>query len=172
MGTLRQTAPMQALVLADTHVRPGGSRTLPEEVWDAARDADVILHAGDVMAASLLDQLAEHAPVHAVLGNNDVTLQERLPETLELELGGVRVAMIHDSGQRTGRAARMRRRFPEAEIVVYGHSHLPDDSEGVDGQRLFNPGSCTERRRAPHRTYGVLVLEQGVIRERRIEQIH
>ena len=76
--------------------------------------------------------------------------------------------MIHDAGSRAGRPARMRRRFPDAALVVYGHSHLPDDSEGVDGQRLFNPGSPTERRRTPRRTYGLLDLVDGRIRGHRI----
>ena len=159
---------MRALVVAATHVRPDRSRTLPEQVWAEAARADVILHAGDVLTGELLAELGRHAPVHAVLGNNDVTLTDSLPETLELELGGVPVAMIHDSGARVGRAQRMRRRFPEAAIVVYGQSHLPDDSEGHDGQRLFNPGSCTERRRAPERTYGVLELHGGKVVEHRV----
>ncbi len=162
---------MLALVLADTHLRPDRSRTLPDQVWDAARSADVILHAGDVLAVELLDELARLAPVHAVLGNNDVTLTGTLDETLELELGGVHVAMIHDSGARAGRPARLKRRFPDAAVVVYGHSHLPDDSAGVDGQRLFNPGSCTERRRAPERTYGILELADGEVVDHRIEPV-
>ena len=162
---------MRALVVADTHVRPDRARTLPDEVWAEAARADVILHAGDVLTAHLLEELGRRAPVHAVLGNSDVTLAGSLPETLELELGGVSVAMIHDSGARAGRPQRMRRRFPDAVIVVYGHSHLPDDSEGVDGQRLFNPGSCTERRRAPARTYGVLELDGGELVEHRIIQL-
>jgi predicted phosphodiesterase len=106
-----------------------------------------------------------------VLGNNDVTLVGELPETLELDLDGVAVAMVHDSGPRTGRAERMARRFPAAGLVVYGHSHLPDDSVGPDGQGLFNPGSCTQRRRAPARTYGVLVVEGGALVEHRIVPI-
>lgn len=159
---------MRALVLADTHVKDDGRRDLPDEVWDAARAADVILHAGDVTGAGLLDRLGRIAPVHAVLGNNDVSLVGTLPEVLELELGGVHLAMIHDSGPRVGRPARMRRRFPQADVVVYGHSHLPEDVEGPDGQRLFNPGSCTERRRAPTRTFGELHLHRGRLLEHRI----
>ncbi|MGB3412530.1 MAG: metallophosphoesterase family protein [Microthrixaceae bacterium] len=161
-------APTRTLVLADTHIRPSSSRDLPDEVWDAAERADVILHAGDVLTSDLLVRLAELAPVHAVLGNNDVTLSPDLPETLSMDLGGVRVAMLHDSGTRVGRHARLYRRFPEAQVVVYGHSHLPDDSEGEAGQRIFNPGSCTERRRAPHRTYGWLELADGHVIEHRI----
>ena len=149
---------VRALVLADTHVGPDLDR-VPRAVWDAARGADVILHAGDVTGPELLAELARHAPTHAVLGNNDRGLD--LPDRLELALGGVAVAMVHDSGPTKGRPGRMARWFPEAEVVVYGHSHQPDDTPGVDGQLLFNPGSCTQRRRAPHRTYGWLELDQG-----------
>lgn len=159
---------MHVLVLADTHVRTGTNRTLPDEVWAAARRADTILHAGDVLERGLLDELADLAPLHAVLGNNDTTLANMLPETLTIELEDVTVAMIHDSGPRSGRPARMRRRFPGADLVVYGHSHLPDDSEGIDGQRLFNPGSCTERRGAPHHTYGWLEVADGTLVDHRI----
>ena len=152
---------VKVLVLADTHVRPDRARTLPDVVWDAADEADVVLHAGDVLTRDLLDELARRAPTHAVLGNNDVGLRDSLPEVLELDLAGVSVAMIHDSGPTAGRAGRLRRRFPEAAVVVFGHSHLPVDEEGVDGQRLFNPGSPTERRRAPTRTFGWLELDRG-----------
>jgi hypothetical protein len=103
-----------------------------------------------------------------VLGNNDHLLVGSLPESVELELAGVRVAMVHDSGAREGREARLRRRFPDAAIVVYGHSHLPEDRVGVDRQRLFNPGSPTQRRRAPHRTYGRLTLAGGRIRRHEV----
>jgi putative phosphoesterase len=159
---------MRLLVLADTHIRNDRTRTLPDVVWEQAREADAVLHAGDVLTAELLDRLRTFGPVYAVLGNNDVQLRSQLPETLTLDLAGVAVAMIHDAGSRKGRAARLHRRFPTADVVVYGHSHLPDDSEGVEGQRLFNPGSCTERRRAPHRTYGLLDVQDGTIAARRI----
>jgi uncharacterized protein len=155
------TVGVRILVLADTHLRADRQRSLPVPVWDEAARADVILHAGDVLTRHLLDELAALAPVHAVLGNNDTALLGVLPETLEVDLDGVRVAMIHDAGTRSGRPGRLRRRFPDARVVVYGHSHLPDASAGVDGQLLFNPGSCTERRRAPERTYGVLELLDG-----------
>lgn len=151
---------MRALVLADTHVRDDVSG-IPDPVWRAAESVDVILHAGDVVGDELLDRLSACAPTHAVLGNNDRSLRRDLPATLELDLGGVTVAMIHDSGPTKGRPGRMRRRFPDAALVVYGHSHLPDDSEGLDGQRLFNPGSCTQRRRAPTRTFGILEVAGG-----------
>jgi putative phosphoesterase len=98
-----------------------------------------------------------------VLGNNDAALTGTLPETVELELEGVRVAMIHDSGARKGRETRLRRRFPSADVVVFGHSHIPWNGEGADGQLLFNPGSPTQRRRQPHCTFGILDFERGVV---------
>jgi predicted phosphodiesterase len=96
-----------------------------------------------------------------VLGNNDADLVGLLPETLEVELAGVRVAMVHETGATKGRAARVHRRFPDAAVVVYGHSHQPVDELGIGTQRLFNPGSPTERRRAAHHTYGRLHFEAG-----------
>ena len=163
---------MRIVVLADTHVRPqpGADRRplLPGPVYRDLRRADVILHAGDVVTHDLLDELETFAPVFAVLGNNDGALAEALPETVEIELAGVPVAMIHDSGAREGRAARMHRRFSDARLVVYGHSHLPDDRPGTGRQRLFNPGSPTQRRRAPTRSYGVVSLTGGRVAGHRI----
>jgi uncharacterized protein len=158
---------VRALVLADTHLRSDLSR-LPAAVWDAVEEADVVLHAGDVVTGDLLDALRRRRPVHAVLGNNDRDLVGRLPDRLTVELGGVRVAMVHDSGARGGRERRMRRWFPEADVVVFGHSHEPLDAEGEDGQRLFNPGSAVQRRRQPERTIGRLVFEGGAVVEHEI----
>ncbi|HEV8296984.1 MAG TPA: metallophosphoesterase family protein [Acidimicrobiales bacterium] len=151
---------MRALVLADTHLRPERGRGLPDAVEAELRRCDAVLHAGDVVTADLLDHMRQHAPVHAVLGNNDHTLRGLLPERLELDLDGVPVALVHDSGPTAGRAARLRRWFPRAQVVVFGHSHQPE-AEWFDGQLRFNPGSPVERRRAPSHTYGVLHLEQG-----------
>jgi predicted phosphodiesterase len=109
----------------------------------------------------LLDELSGFAPVHAVLGNNDHELVACLPEQLVVDIDGVRIAMIHDSGARAGRAGRLHRRFPDAAVVVFGHSHMPMDELGIDGQRLFNPGSPTERRGAPDRTLGRLGVVDG-----------
>lgn len=161
---------LHVLVLADTHIRRGSSRTLPPLVRELADAADVILHAGDIVVADVLDDLRTHAPVHAVLGNNDHELVGVLPETLTLDLAGVTVAMLHDSGAARGRTRRIRRRFPDADLVVFGHSHIPWDTAD-DGQVLFNPGSPTERRRQPHRTAGWLRLEHGRITGRRIEVV-
>ena len=126
------------------------------------RGADLILHAGDVCTASVLTELAQYAPVTAVLGNNDDpgVAAWGAAETAELELDGLRVAMIHDSGPATGRLARMRRRFPAAGLVVFGHSHIPLDVSS-DRLRIFNPGSPTDRRRQPRGTLGLLTIEAG-----------
>ena len=160
---------MRVLVLADTHLRAAWpNRKVPQVVWDAAAAADVIIHAGDVVEQDHLDALAEHAPVHAVLGNNDTTLLGALPEDLTVDLAGVRVAMIHDSGPAAGREVRLHRLFPDAHVVVFGHSHIPWNAEGVDGQLLFNPGSPTERRRQPHRSFGELEVAGGQVVAARI----
>lgn len=152
---------MRVLVLADTHA-PRRWRQTPEALRLPLARADVVLHAGDVCTGAVLDELATHAPVHVVLGNNDGpdVAAWGAPETLELTLEGVRIAMIHDAGPRQGRGRRMRRRFPGADVVVFGHSHIPWN--GVeDGAHLFNPGSPTDRRRQPAGTYGWLHLRAG-----------
>lgn len=159
--------PARVLLLADTHLggsRPG--RRLPDAVVAAAVDADAIVHAGDVTDGATLDRLAAAAPLHAVRGNNDVGLT--LPDRLEVELGGCRVAAVHDSGPAAGRADRLRRWFPDADVVVFGHSHLPwheIDRRASDGHRQHhvNPGSPTERRRAPHPTLAWLELAGGTV---------
>ena len=154
----------RALVLSDTHLRPGGGRRLPDAVYRALDEADVILHAGDIVTADLISELSGFAPVHAVLGNNDHDpALSMLPETRLDVVDGVRVAMIHDSGPRAGREARMRRRFPDADVVVFGHSHIPWNGPGLDGQLLFNPGSPTERRAQPHHTFGLFHLDAGAL---------
>lgn len=151
------------LVLADTHLLADGLERMPPEVWQLATRADLVLHAGDVTDQAVLDALAERAPTHAVLGNNDVGLVDVLPTSLELDIAGVRVAMIHDSGATAGRARRMARRFPDADVVVFGHSHTPVSEHSDDGPLLVNPGSPTQRRRQPVHTVGWLELAEGNI---------
>ncbi|HEX3828474.1 MAG TPA: metallophosphoesterase family protein [Sporichthyaceae bacterium] len=159
---------MNVVVLADTHA-PRRWRGCPPWVAGQLRSADLILHAGDVCVAGVLDELSEFAPVRAVCGNND-GLDIRAwgaADTAEFDVDGLRIAMIHDSGQATGRTARMRRRFPDADLVVFGHSHIPLD-ETADGIRIFNPGSPTDRRRQPRGTLGVLRIEDSRLVEARI----
>jgi putative phosphoesterase len=165
---------LRVVVVADTHLRgdgragPDGLRRLPPAARGELDQADVILHAGDVLDQTTLDAFADLAPTYAVLGNNDRDLTAVLPPTRRLELAGVPVAMIHDSGPGAGRAARMHRRFPDAAVVIFGHSHRPVDEEGIDGQRLFNPGSPTQRRAEPRHTVGVLELADGKVVAHRI----
>lgn len=159
---------MRVVVLADTHVRDSGSTRLGERAWEELRSADVILHAGDVVEPGLLAELRAVAPLHAVLGNNDDALRGVLPESVVLDLEGVRVAMVHETGARAGREGRVHRRFPDADVVVFGHSHIPWNEPGIDGQLLFNPGSATQRRSQPHRTLGVLELAGGEVRRAEI----
>jgi putative phosphoesterase len=160
---------IRALLVADTHLAQGQGARLVERVDLHLGTADVVLHAGDVTDASILDALAAEPPgrpVHAVLGNNDHGLD--LPERLVLDLGGCTVAMVHDSGPAKGRAARLRRWFPDADVVVFGHSHLPWhelDVRGADGhvQHHVNPGSAIQRRRAPSCTVAVLEVSGGSV---------
>jgi uncharacterized protein len=169
-----QSGPVRVVVLADTHLRSQGSggrgraRSLPEASAAYLSAADVILHAGDVLDAGILDLLGRYAPLHAVLGNNDVTLADTLPVTKVVDLAGVRVGLIHDSGPSAGRAPRMRRRFPDADVVVFGHSHAPLNEFGADGQLLFNPGSPTQRRLQPAHTLGELLIADGKLIDHRI----
>lgn len=162
---------LRVAVLADTHLRTTtGLRklALPEAAWAHLANADVILHAGDILDDGVLAKLGEMAPVHAVLGNNDISLIGRLPSTLQVELGGARIAMVHDGGPARGRPVRLRRRFPAAEVVVFGHSHIPIDEAGLDGQRLFNPGSPTQRRGQPAHTMGLLEVSDGRLTAHRL----
>lgn len=149
---------MLAVVLADTHI-PRRARALPQALIPHLEEADVILHAGDLMDPALLDELSGYAPVLAVRGNVDPPEIE-LPEILEFDLGGVAVAMVHDSGRKEGRRRRLRKRFPRARVAVFGHSHIPwlEDEEGL---LLLNPGSPTDRRRQPEHTFARLWLEGG-----------
>jgi uncharacterized protein len=148
-------------VLSDTHA-PRFWKAVPARVAARLDGVDAILHAGDVCTADVLDELAGFAPVHAVLGNNDGedVAAWGAPLELRIELAGLPIAMIHDSGAAAGRGRRLRRLFPDAAVVVFGHSHIPWD-ETTDGQRAFNPGSPTDKRRQPHGTMGEFVIEDG-----------
>lgn len=154
---------LKVAVLADTHTR-GMTRTVPMGAWPYLETADHILHAGDVLDTALLDEMKALAPVTAVMGNCD-GLDVRdwgATDEVELELGGIRIAMLHDAGLSEGRRARMKKRFPKARVVVFGHSHLPMNED--DGELLlFNPGSPTWPRRAPFPSMGLLWIEGGSV---------
>jgi uncharacterized protein len=150
-------------ITADTHL-PRGKRRLPDGAVALLREAELILHAGDISTAGVLGELsALGPPVLAVHGNVDEpALVESLPAQLEIELGGARLAMTHDGGAAKGRLARLRKRFPHADAVVFGHSHIPLH-EADAGFQIFNPGSPTERRRQPRHTIGLARAERGAI---------
>lgn len=155
---------MRVAVIADTHL-PRGSRRLPDACAAELRRAEAILHAGDLTAVSFLEELlALGPPVHAIHGNADEpAVRERLPAELTIELAGVRISLVHIPGPRAGREERLRRRFPAADAVVYGHTHVPQ-IERVDGTWILNPGSPTERRRSPSRAMLCLELDRGRLR--------
>lgn len=152
---------MRVAVLSDTHA-PRRWKSCPSRVAAHLCGVDLILHAGDVCTARVLDELSAYAPVRVVRGNNDgpdVAAWGAPPE-LEFQLGGLPVAMVHNAGPAAGRPARLRRRFAAARLVVFGHSHIPLD-HAEDGQRIFNPGSPTDRRRQAHGTIGLLEVADG-----------
>jgi putative phosphoesterase len=150
-------------VISDTHL-PRGRRRLPEACVERIRTADLLLHAGDIATPEVLADIERIGPpVRAVYGNVDTPeLREALPEALTVDADGARIAMVHDAGPSKGRLARMRRRFPEADAVVFGHSHIPLHEEG-GGFQIFNPGSPTDRRRQPAHTMGVATAEGGSV---------
>ncbi|MGI8660519.1 MAG: metallophosphoesterase family protein [Thermoleophilaceae bacterium] len=152
-------------IISDTHM-PRGDRALPTACVRRLAAAELILHAGDISTATTLAELELIGPpVHAVHGNVDVAEVCRvLPAERVIEAGGARIAMTHDAGPSRGRLARMRARFPEADAVIFGHSHLPLHETGDDGLQIFNPGSPTERRRAPTHTMGLAHVEAGEVR--------
>jgi putative phosphoesterase len=151
-------------VIADTHL-PRGRRRIPDACVERMRTADLILHAGDLATAEVLAQIeALGPPVAAVHGNIDsVELKRRLPEARVVEAAGARIGMVHDAGPAKGRIDRLRLRFPQADAVVFAHSHIPLHERAADGFQIFNPGSPTERRRQPQHTMGIARIESGRI---------
>jgi len=155
---------MLLTILSDTHVstaKRSRARDLPARVWDSIKESDAVIHAGDVVEAFLLEEIAKIVPVHAVLGNNDLGL--KLPDSLELEFEDIKLAVLHDAGPRKGRPERLKRQFPQAQVVVYGHSHIPD-LQTFDDLLIMNPGSCTDRRREPKFSFGRLAVEGSTVR--------
>jgi putative phosphoesterase len=154
---------IKVAVIADTHTR-GMTRSVPAGAWPYLESADHILHAGDVVDPVVLKELEMLAPTTAVMGNCDAHDVRAWGATddARLEIGCVSIAMTHDSGLSKGRRARMRARFPEARVVVFGHSHMPFN-EDADGLLLFNPGSATWPRQAPFTSMGLLWIENGEV---------
>jgi hypothetical protein len=162
---------VKLLLMADTHV-PQRARDLPEQLWRAVDEADVVVHAGDWVSVQLLDALLARADrLIGVVGNNDgPALCARLPEVAIAELGGVRLAVVHETGSARGREQRCAARFPDIDVLVFGHSHVPWDTVAPTGLRLLNPGSPTDRRRQPTCSWMTAEAEQGRLGRVRLHQ--
>ena len=158
--------PVSLVVTADTHL-PRRARDLPHGLWAAIDAADLVVHAGDWVDVALLDLIeARSRRLLAVHGNNDHgALRERLPEVARAEVAGLRIAVVHETGDAKGREARCAARFPDTDVLFFGHSHIPWDTTAGTGLRLVNPGSPTDRRRQPHGTFVTAVAADGVLSE-------
>jgi putative phosphoesterase len=154
---------LRLAIISDTHM-PRGAREIPAACLERCADADAILHAGDFADLPVLAMLrALGPPLHAVWGNVDTpAVRALLPERAEVDLGGVRIGLVHIPGATAGRIAHLRREFPACDAVVFGHTHMPEHGQ-KRGFQIFNPGSPTERRRAPHHTMGVATIAAGRI---------
>ena len=156
---------MRLAILADTHM-PRGARRLPARCIELMEGADLILHAGDFSEAAVLEQIRGYGRVVAVHGNVDSPeLRRELPESTAIDIEGATIAAVHDAGPARGRLTRMRARFPDANAVVFGHSHMPlqEAADSKGGFQIFNPGSPTERRRAPSHTMGIAEIGDGEV---------
>ena len=153
---------VRLLLLADTHL-PKRARALPAQVWEEVDAADVVVHAGDWVDVATLDELeARSRRLVGVYGNNDgAALRARLPEVARVELAGLRLAVVHETGAAKGREDRCAVAFPDTDVLVFGHSHIPWDTVAGSGLRLLNPGSPTDRRRQPHCTYMTASVVEG-----------
>jgi putative phosphoesterase len=154
---------MLIAIIADTHL-PRGKRRLPDGCVARLKEAELIVHAGDFSTLALLEELCSYGPVVGVHGNiDDRQIRAVLPETEIFDADGATIAVIHDAGPRTGRLNRMRLRFPEADAVIFGHSHIPLHERSAGGFQIFNPGSPTDRRRAPRHTMGLARASDGAV---------
>jgi putative phosphoesterase len=155
---------VRLLLIADTHI-PKRARDLPDRVWDEVAVADVVFHAGDWVEPSLLDALEAKAKrLVGCWGNNDgAELRRRLPERADVTLGGLRFTVVHETGAATGREARMANAYPDTDVLVFGHSHIPWDTTAKTGLRLLNPGSPTDRRRQPFCTYMTATVDNAAL---------
>ncbi|WP_106250826.1 metallophosphoesterase family protein [Allonocardiopsis opalescens] len=164
--------PQRLVIISDTHL-PTRARELPEPVWAAVERADVVIHAGDWCELPALLALQKRSRrLVGVYGNNDgPPLRERLPEVARVELGGLRFAVVHETGPAKGREHRCEQRFPDTDVLVFGHSHIPWDTTAPGGLRLLNPGSPTDRRRQPHATYLTATAGNGALTEVRLHEL-
>jgi uncharacterized protein len=158
--------PVSLVLTSDTHI-PRRSRDLPHPLWAAIDAADVVVHAGDWVDVALLDELERRAArLLGVFGNNDHgPLRERLPEVARAEIEGVRIAVVHETRDKKGREVRCAARFPDTDVLVFGHSHIPWDTTAPGGLRLLNPGSPTDRRQQPHGTFVTAVAADGALHD-------
>ncbi|WP_435172203.1 metallophosphoesterase family protein [Actinacidiphila sp. bgisy145] len=163
---------MRLLLTTDTHV-PRRARELPPALLAEIDAADAVLHAGDWVDTATLDLLQARARrLVAVYGNNDgPQLRARLPEVARVRLGGVRFAVVHETGPARGREERCARLFDDADVLVFGHSHIPWDTVAANGLRLLNPGSPTDRRREPYRTYMTAEAADGTLSDVRLHRL-
>ena len=146
---------MQIAIISDTHL-PRGARALPPRCVERLRAADLIVHAGDLITLAVLGELRQLNRVVAVHGNvDDAEVRAALPETAVVDVDGKRLAVVHDAGPARNRLNRLRHRFPQADAVIFGHSHIPLHERAPDGFEIFNPGSPTDRRRQPRHTMGI-----------------
>jgi putative phosphoesterase len=164
MWQLAQDGRVRLLLIADTHI-PRRARDLPARVWDEVANADVVVHAGDWVVPELLDELESRAAqLVACWGNNDgPALRARLPEQADAVLDGLHLTVVHETGAAAGREPRMSRRYPDSDVLVFGHSHIPWDTTTQTGLRLLNPGSPTDRRRQPFCSYMTASIDNGTL---------
>ena len=163
---------MRLVLMADTHL-PKRARDLPAELWSAVEAADLVVHAGDWVDVPLLDELtARSKRLVGCYGNNDgAPLRKRLPEVGYATLDEVRFAVVHETGPATGREKRCAERFPDVDVLVFGHSHIPWDTTAATGLRLINPGSPTDRRRQPHCTFMTATIHAGSLSDVELHRI-
>jgi uncharacterized protein len=154
--------PSRLLLVSDTHI-PARATVLPAELWSAVDDADVVIHAGDWVSPELLDQFeARSRRLVGVWGNNDgEELRSRLPEVAHETIDGIRFAVVHETGPAGGRDGRCEAAYPETDVLVFGHSHIPWDTTTPRGLRLLNPGSPTDRRRQSNYSFMTALATDG-----------